>query len=181
MNPIYKIATVHVSGTEVRVSNLRPITRGITGAVVEILYDDPMWAGLTKKVAFEGVTTKEDIYEGSIVPFPGEVATKKNAFIRVGITGVNVAEAVVIPTMWAELGTVRDSAYGDYPMPGEPVPPMWSKLEAEVDALAQDVEDLKQTPSGGLSVTDDGEGNVAITASGSTQITDDGNGNVVIS
>lgn len=34
--------------------------------------------------------------------------------------------------------------------------------------------------SGGLSITDDGEGNVTITSSGSVSITDDGNGNVVI-
>lgn len=34
--------------------------------------------------------------------------------------------------------------------------------------------------SGGLSITDDGEGNVTITSSGSVSITDDGNGNVII-
>lgn len=34
--------------------------------------------------------------------------------------------------------------------------------------------------SGGLHITDDGEGNVTMTASGSVTITDDGNGNVVI-
>ena len=35
--------------------------------------------------------------------------------------------------------------------------------------------------SGGLSITDDGNGNVTISSNGSASITDDGNGNVVIS
>jgi hypothetical protein len=39
---------------------------------------------------------------------------------------------------------------------------------------------VKVGSGGGLTVTDDGEGNVIISASGSTQITDDGSGNVVI-
>lgn len=34
--------------------------------------------------------------------------------------------------------------------------------------------------SGGLSVTDDGKGNVTINSTGTVSITDDGNGNVVI-
>ena len=132
----YKIATIHVSGTEVRVTELKPITKGITGAVVEIIYDDPMWTALKKKVAFEGVVTVEDTYESSIVPFPAEVATTKNTFIRVGVTGVNVDEIDAIPTLWADLGTVRDSAYGDHPLPGEPTPPLWAKLLAMIGQLA---------------------------------------------
>jgi hypothetical protein len=36
------------------------------------------------------------------------------------------------------------------------------------------------TASGDASITDDGEGNVTITASGSASITDDGNGNIII-
>lgn len=42
------------------------------------------------------------------------------------------------------------------------------------------IEALENKDSGGLSITDDGEGNVAITSSGSVTITDDGNGNVTI-
>lgn len=39
---------------------------------------------------------------------------------------------------------------------------------------------LEKGGSGGLTITDDGEGNVTITSSGSVTITDDGNGNVTI-
>lgn len=178
----YKIATICVSGVSAVPIELNPITRGITGAVVEFIYDDDIWAGLRKKVAFRGTAEKEDICDGNTVTFPAEVAQRKNARITVGVTGVSSDGKIVIPTLWADLGTVRDSAYGDYPAPGEPVPPIWAKVMADVNSLAERVEDLEENPSaGGLNVTDDGEGNVTITASGSAQITEDGNGNVVIS
>lgn len=52
----------------------------------------------------------------------------------------------------------------------------------KVSELSEAIEDLKENgiPAGGFNITDDGEGNVTITASAGVTITDDGNGNVVI-
>ena len=125
---MYKIATVCVSGATAVAIDLKPIPRGITGAVVELRYDDSIWAGLRKKVAFRGSAETEDICDGSTVTFPAEVAQKKNARVSVGITGVSEDGTVIIPTLWADLGKVLDSAYGNYPAPGEPVPPVWAQL-----------------------------------------------------
>lgn len=49
-------------------------------------------------------------------------------------------------------------------------------------AVSEAIKDLKENgiPAGGLNITDDGDGNVTITASAGVSITDDGNGNVVI-
>ena len=125
---MYKIATVCVSGATAVAIDLKPIPRGITGAVVELRYDDSIWAGLRKKVAFRGSAETEDLCDKNTVTFPAEVAQKKNARVSVGITGVSEDGTVIIPTLWADLGSVRDSAYGNYPAPGEPVPPVWAQL-----------------------------------------------------
>lgn len=125
---MYKIATVCVSGATAVAIDPKPIPRGITGAVVELRYDDSIWAGLRKKVAFRGSAETEDLCDGSTVTFPAEVAQKKNAQVTVGITGVSEDGTVIIPTLWADLGKVLDSAYGNYPAPGEPVPPVWAQL-----------------------------------------------------
>ena len=125
---MYKIATVCVSGATAVAIDLKPIPRGIKGAVVELRYDDSIWAGLRKKVTFRGSAETEDICDENTVTFPAEVAQKKNARVSVGITGVSEDGTVIIPTLWADLGSVRDSAYGNYPAPGEPVPPVWAQL-----------------------------------------------------
>jgi len=178
---MYKIATVCVSGVSAVPIDVLPIPRGITGAVVEFLYDDDLWAGLKKKVSFRGTGETEQLCDGNTVLFPAEVAQRKNARVTVGVTGVSADGTEVIPTLWAELGSVRDSAYGDYPAPGEPVPPVWAQLQADVDNLEEEVDKLKNGSSGSLTVTDDGDGNVIIVAGGTARITDDGNGNVDIS
>jgi hypothetical protein len=49
------------------------------------------------------------------------------------------------------------------------------------DAIIENRENISSLAgSGGLTITDDGEGNVTIAATGSAKITDDGNGNVTI-
>ena len=131
----YKIATVCVSGATAVAIDLKPIPRGITGAVVEFLYDDDIWAGLRKKVAFRGSGEVEEICDSDTVIFPTEVAQQKNKRVTVGVTGVSEDGTIVIPTLWADLGTVKDSACGDYPAPGEPVPPIWAQLLAMIGTL----------------------------------------------
>ena len=131
----YKIATVCVSGVTAVSIDLKPIPRGITGAVVEFLYDDDIWAGLRKKVAFRGTGEVEILCDGDTVIFPAEVAQRAKTRVTVGVTGVNADGTEAIPTLWADLGTVRDSAYGDYPAAGEPVPPVWAQLLAMIGTL----------------------------------------------
>ena len=131
----YKIATVCVSGAKAVAIDVQPIPRGITGAVVEFIYDDDLWAGLTKKVSFRGTSKTEKVYGSDTVPFPAEVAQREKAWVSVGVTGVSADGEMVIPTLWADLGTVVDSAYGNYPAPGEPVPPVWAQILAMIGDL----------------------------------------------
>lgn len=141
---MYKIAKVCVSGVSAVPIELKPITRGITGAIVEFLYDDDIWAGLRKKVAFRGSEEVEKICDSDTVIFPAEVAQRENVRVTVGVTGINADGTVVIPTKWADLGAVLDSAYGDYPAPGEPVPPIWAQLQdmiGDLDNLGTETKD----------------------------------------
>lgn len=181
-----EIAKIQVSGVTARRIYCNPIPRGITGATVAIEYADPMWEGLIKNVVFEGLETVTILDVENSVYLPPEVVSAQNILVKMGLCGVNADGTVVIPTLWAELGVIKsavpvdvhpDDAIPDAP----PTPPVWAQLQADMDTLEKEVDKLKKGSSGGLTVTDDGEGNVAITASGSTQITDDGSGNVVIS
>jgi hypothetical protein len=179
---MYKIATIHVSGVKALALDRRDIPAGITGAVLELVYDDPIWDNLVKTVVFQGTKTVQVFNAGSIVKFPPEVAAAKNTNVKVGVYGVDSDGLGVIPTLWADLGVVKPSAAGSFPPPQEQTPSLWvqvlgsigdlEKLDTEnrenLVAAINEVLD-KVGSGGGLTVTDDGEGNVIISASGSTK------------
>lgn len=129
---MYKIATIHVSGVEARAVDLKKIPLNITGASVIFIYDDPMWAGLTKNVVFDGSETVSILNAGEVVQFPPEVAGAVNQNVRVGVCGTNAEGTVIIPTIWADLGSVRPSAYGSFPPPAEKHLPVWVQLQSMI-------------------------------------------------
>ena len=57
---------------------------------------------------------------------------------------------------------------------------LYTEQNLTEEQKAQARKNIGVSTSGGLSITDDGEGNVSIISSGAVTITDDGNGNVVI-
>lgn len=189
----YTVAKIGIHGAKATVLESDDITMGLAGAVVQLIYDDDLWQGMRKKVTFRGTKKVDVLTDENVVELPWEVTTAKNVTVSIGITGVDAGEKTIIPTVWATIGTVKDSAYGGHPQPGAPIKPEWVQVMGSIGDLAKlDTENQENLVAainevldnvgsgGGLTVTDDGEGNVIISASGSTQITDDGSGNVVI-
>lgn len=132
---MYKIATIHVDGAEARVVDLKEITKGIKGAWVELVYDDPLWEGLVKDVTFQGAKTVTIANAGKVVKLPPEVAEAINRRVKVSICGIGDGGAGEIPTVWADLGTVLDSADGEFPSPEERTPEFWAQVQTQVKAL----------------------------------------------
>lgn len=190
----YIVAKIGIHGAKATVLESNDITRGLTGAKVQLIYDDDLWSGLRKEITFKGVSPVTPIItDETLVELPQQVTLAKNMPVSIGVTGINAKGTIQIPTVWATIGTVKDSGYGDYPPPTAPLKPEWAQVVAMIGTLSNLNTETKENlvgainevldkagSGGGLAVTDDGEGNVAITASGSTLITDDGSGNVVI-
>lgn len=134
---MYKIATIHVSGVKALALDRRDIPAGITGAVLELVYDDPIWDNLVKTVVFQGTKMVQVFNAGSIVKFPPEVAAAKNTNVKVGVYGVDSDGLAVIPTLWADLGVVKPSAAGSFPPPQEQTPPLWVQALGSIGDLAK--------------------------------------------
>lgn len=134
---MYKIATIHVNGVKALALDRRDIPAGITGAALELVYDDPIWDNLVKTVVFQGTKTVQVFNAGSIVKFPPEVAAAKNTNVKVGVYGVDSDGLAVIPTLWADLGVVKPSAAGSFPPPQEQTPPMWVQVLGSIGDLAK--------------------------------------------
>lgn len=131
----YIAAKVGIHGTKATVLESNSITVGLTGAVVQLIYDDDLWQGMRKKVTFRGPCKIDVLTDENEVQLPWEVTTAKNVPVYVGVTGVDAAEKVLIPTVWATIGTVLDSAAGHNPAPGEPVPPVWAQVVSMIGEL----------------------------------------------
>lgn len=119
------------------------ITSGMVGLQVEIEYGDG-WEGLKKFVSFrvgKFKRTRNDVQTETTVPW--EVLRKSGDILYIGIEGRNENGDVVIPTVWASVGTIKCGASrGTTSAPtaeggggGGEVPPTDELVQAVIDAL----------------------------------------------
>lgn len=120
-----EIAKVKVTGTRAYTTEALDIPQGIVGATVSFDFG-PEWAGLTKNVVFVGVTDKEILNIQDSVYLPPEVVSTPNIIVKVGVVGVDGNKKMVIPTLWADLGTVKPATPAD--MGYDPTLPIWAQL-----------------------------------------------------
>lgn len=150
------------------------------------------WDGLTVRAVFRagGAEKPADVVDG-LCTIPWEVLREEGETLSVGLYGENAEQEIVLPTLWADLGKIWDAA----DLEGVTLPPTPSLAEQALEEIrkseanaAKYAEEAKKAAeeaagnagSGGLNITDDGDGNVSISSTGSVSITDDGAGNVTI-
>lgn len=129
------VAKIQVSDTCARTVYAIPITAGMIGAKVEILYTDPVWDGLQKTVVFQGAGTKDVVTQDQIVTIPAEVIAQDRVHLKVGVFGVNAESVLAIPTLWAELGTVQPGADPSGDPSTDDTLPVWAQIEAKIGDL----------------------------------------------
>ena len=118
------------------------------GAQVQIDYNDEIWGSLHKTVVFRGVVTKDVITDAEVVTIPAEVVAKYGVVLRVGIYGVDADGNLAIPTIWADLGIVRDAANPSGDTTTDQSLPVWVQIQAMIGNL----EDLDTTARDNLVV-----------------------------
>ena len=119
------IGKIKVTGTRAYTIEALDIPQGIVGATVSFDFSED-WAGLTKNVVFIGAKDVEILDIQDSVNLPPEVVAAQNVIVKVGVVGVDANKKMVIPTMWADLGTVKPGAPVD--MGYDPTLPIWAQL-----------------------------------------------------
>ena len=130
-----KIAEVKVSGTTCKVTRLVPISKGLVGATVSVEYTDSAWDGLTKTIVFRSSVTKDVVATGSEIVIPAEVVSRAGVNLYMGVYGVDAANNVVIPTIWAELGLVHGAAAPSGDTSIDPTLPVWAQIQGMIGNL----------------------------------------------
>lgn len=141
---------IYVQRTLSKASSNAPITSGSVGLMARFHFSVE-WDELRKKVIFETDNYKEwvDIPESGEVVVPGSVLVYPRMQLRVGVRGESDDGSVVIPTVYADCGTISLGA-NTTPVGTPPTPSQAECLQAQIDELREsDIElDATLTESG---------------------------------
>lgn len=129
------VAKIQVSGAIAHTLYKKVIPAGIIGAQVEFEYAEDIWQGMHKTVVFRGPVTKDVVTDANIVTIPPEVAEKPLSLLSVGVYGVDSEGNLAIPTIWADLGLVRESANPSGDTTTDPSLPVWAQLQGMIGDL----------------------------------------------
>ena len=159
------VAKIQVSGSIAHTLYKKVIPAGVIGAQVEFEYADDTWQGLHKTVVFRGPVTKDVVTDANIVTIPPEVAEKPLSLLSVGVYGVDAEGNLAIPTIWADLGIVRESANPSGDPTTDPSLPVWAKIQGmignlnELETTAKDnlVEAINEAMTKGSGTVDEAE------------------------
>ena len=129
------VAKIQVNGAIAHTLYRKVIPAGIIGAQVEFEYAEDIWKGLHKTVVFRGTVTKDVVTDANIVTMPPEVAENPMSLLSVGVYGVDADGNLAIPTIWADLGVVRESANPSGDTTTDPSLPVWAQIQAMIGNL----------------------------------------------
>ena len=138
------LSHIRVNGVRAVADKFVRIPAGIVGAKVTFQFDDPRWDGLTKTAVFRGCVTRDVIMDGDTVIIPHETVERKGGKLYVGVYGLNSDGAIAIPTLWAEVGTIRDAADPSGDPSADPSLPAWEQvLRASREAAEESEQSAK--------------------------------------
>jgi len=121
------MTTIKVKSNLAYLSDRDTYTKGLVGKVIYISFDAD-WNNYTKAVVFTAgdryknviITAEPDSTGYYAVTIPWEVMTVSGVMLRAGIYGSNSSGNKVIPTIWVDLGNIRDAADISYDIDSSP-------------------------------------------------------------
>lgn len=106
------------------------------------------WDNLAKTAVFATETVTVDVAEAAwtdgVCEIPHEVLATAGANVRVGLYGAG-ADGTALPTIWADLGLVRDGADPSGDASTDPTLPVWAQIEAAIGSLSDLTTEAKST------------------------------------
>ena len=127
---------IEVTGNVAKVV-VRPsrLTAGTVGLPVEFSFDS-QWEGLIKTAVFRAGNVsknRENLVTKTTVPW--EVLEKHGLALEIGVYGVNTDGTVAIPTIWANVGVIRDGVSISKDMSIDSTLPVWKQISNAIGNL----------------------------------------------
>lgn len=132
---------VSVSRADATVTETETLTAGRVGLECGFAFTTE-WDGLMKVAVFEGAETIEvALGLATVAVVPPECMATPGYALRVGVYGLSPANAIVIPTVWAKAGKIKDSAAPD----DESFAPATPELVAQILGASQDAIEIARS------------------------------------
>lgn len=128
---------VQVTRAAAIMRNLEPLTVGMSKAVPVKLTMSTDWDGLSKTAIFKAGTTQIDVtdaewVDATTVFVPPEVLTKAGSRVQFGLYGTDSDDAIVIPTIWVNLGKVQPAPDPSGDPTVDPTLPVWAQIQGQM-------------------------------------------------
>lgn len=128
---------VQVTRAAAIMRNLEPLTVGMSKAVPVKLTLSADWDGLAKTAIFKAGTTQIDVTDAAWVDattvfVPPEVLTKAGSRVQFGLYGTDSDDAIVIPTIWVNLGKVQPAPDPSGDPTVDPTLPVWAQIQGQM-------------------------------------------------
>ena len=123
-----ELAKIEVTRADARKVHCDTLTAGMKGAEVTFSFD-ASWDGLNRIVTFKtGCAARDVLLAENCCEIPHEVLAEPCQHLMVGIYGTNADGTLVIPTVWADLGTVNRGAKPTGYASAKPTPEVWAQI-----------------------------------------------------
>lgn len=129
---------IKISGAVASASKTGPLVAGMVGVPATFSFD-ASWDGLNITAVFSGSGKKIDWPLGAerAVAIPWEVMTKPNTQVQIGAEGRLPDGTLVIPTVWATVGTLKPGAQSTGNLAQPPSPTPYDRIMAAIGDLSQ--------------------------------------------
>ncbi|MBP5461194.1 MAG: hypothetical protein J6Y20_03620 [Lachnospiraceae bacterium] len=131
---------VSITRADATVTETETLTAGRVGLECAFTFSGE-WEGLQKVAVFEGAETIEvALGTATVAVVPPECMATAGYNLRVGAYGLSAEEALVIPTVWAKAGKIKDSASPDESSYNYTTP----ELAAQIMETAENAKNIAQ-------------------------------------
>lgn len=141
---------MEITGAVATARKVGPLTAGMVGVPVMFSFS-PEWQELNLLAVFRAGEEKKDneIKEGSSV-IPAQVLTQPGQMLCIGVEGRSKDGALVIPTVWAEVGRILDGAQAANDPALAPTPTQFERFMAGLEQVDEKLrESLRQAKESG--------------------------------
>ena len=129
--------TINADSRNARATSDDPITTGSVGIPVHVILSAE-WEGLESTLTFRAGAAAADVpLIGQKVTIPAQCLMHAGKELLVGVYGARTDGTIVIPTIWANAGIIKEGTYPSGVHPAEPEP-SWA---AQVQKVAQEALD----------------------------------------
>ena len=155
------MTTIMIGKALATVTENETLTSGMINAKIKFEFSADWHSGISRTAIFTaGDVTKvvlDSYWENNVCSIPQECLEKSDEILMVGVYGVDNANTVAIPTVWATVGKIR-KGYEGYEDVSTGTLPIWAQVQSAAAQSAQAAKDAQTAAETAQGKAEDAQG-----------------------